>query len=172
MIWAWLFILTPLTLFLAGFVMEAYLAFRRLGTKSDSGYVDATWELTHTLLVVAVAMFVSLFSGNLIEIAKAAFPGMFLTATFVGVRTACYIYTFYIKSPSKQLHRTLVDYVYAWSHAGIVLGLVLLLVRLVPKLFDLNLTVNTQFLPYMWPGLIVILAVGLMPAMSLYRTKR
>lgn len=74
MLLAWLFVLTPLVLFLAGFITETYLAFKRLRDPSLTGtYLDFTWELTHTLLVVSVAIFVGLFSQNLVEIAKAVY---------------------------------------------------------------------------------------------------
>ncbi|HMT18691.1 MAG TPA: hypothetical protein PKD20_05680 [Candidatus Saccharibacteria bacterium] len=173
MLLAWLFVLTPLVLFLAGFITETYLAFKRLRDPSLTGtYLDFTWELTHTLLVVSVAIFVGLFSQNLVEIAKAVYFGVFTIAIFVGVRTLCYLYLAFIKPRSKKDPLSAIDYVFAYSHIGIVLGLGVLLIQLIPKLLSIDLKANTQFIPWMWPGLFIVLAVGLMPAMSLYRTNK
>jgi hypothetical protein len=173
MVLAWMFVLVPLVLFLVGFVVEAIGAFKRLGSsKPDSNYLDKSWELTHTLLVVTVAVFVGLFSQNLVEIAKAAYLGIFTIATFVGVRTLCYIILFYIQPRNKTSHISLLDYVFAYSYIGIVLGLGLLLAQLVPKLLSIDLVANTQFIPFMWPGLIIVLIVGLLPALSLYKADK
>lgn len=173
MLLAWMFVLVPLVLFLLGFLFEMYGAFKRLGSnKPDSMYLDTTWELTHTLLVVAVAVFVGLFSQQLTELAKAAYFGVFALAVCVGVRTLCYIYLFYIAARTKTSHTSIIDYVFAYSYVAIVLALGLLLVQLVPKLLSIGLVANTQFIPFMWPGLVIVLAVGLLPALSLYRTKK
>lgn len=173
MLLAWMFVLVPLVLFLMGFVVETYLSFKRLRDTSLTGrYLDVTWELTHTLLVVAVAIFAGLFSQNLVEIAKAVYFGVFTIAIFVGVRTLCYIYLAFIKPRNKKDPLTVVDYVFAYTHVGIILGLGLLLAQLIPKLLSIDLKANTQFIPWMWPGLFIILAVGLLPALSLYRTNK
>ena len=56
-----LLIYVPIVLFVVAFLYETWLSFRRLrpaaARKQRSGYVDATWEITHTLLVFAVVMF-------------------------------------------------------------------------------------------------------------------
>lgn len=172
MIAVWAYILTPLVLFLAAFAVEAYMSFRRLRViKPDSPYMLHTWETSHTFLVVSVACFVAFFSNNLRELADAAFYGLFLAALFAGVRAVTYLYIFYIRDPAKRTTRNVVDWVYAVCHLGMAAGVVLLLVQLLPVLFDTDLDPNTQFLPWMWPGLILVLVICLMPLLSLYRGK-
>lgn len=173
MLLAWMFVLVPLVLFLAAFVVEFFMSFKRLSnSKADNSYLSATWEVTHTFLVVSVAYFVSLFSNNLTELASAAFVGFFLTASFVGVRGATYIYLFYIRSAVNRKSRDWVDWTFALSHVGIVLGVLVLLAGLVPKLFQIDLEPNTAFVPWMWPGLVIVISLCILPVISLYTTKK
>ena len=172
MIAVWAYVLTPLVLFLAAFTVEAYMSFRRLTVvKPDSPYILHTWETSHTFLVVSVACFVAFFSNNLRELADAAFYGLFLAALFAGVRAVTYLYIFYIRDPAKRTTRNWVDWAYAICHVGMAAGVVLLLVQLLPVLLDTDLQANTQFLPWMWPGLLLVLIICLMPLVSLYLNK-
>lgn len=172
MLLAWLFVLVPLVLYLAAFVVEAVMSFKRLSNpKSGRGYLDATWEITHTFLVVSLAFFINLFSQNLTDIARASFVGLFLAAIFIGARGLMYIYIFYLRPAKKATTRNWADWLFAVSHLGIVAGVVVLLVQLLPVLFRTHLVANTNFIPWMWPGLVIVLALCLLPIMSLYHTK-
>lgn len=172
MIAVWAYILTPLVLFLAAFAVEAFMSFRRLKViQPDSPYMLHTWETSHTFLVVSVACFAAFFSSNLRELADAAFYGLFLAALFAGVRAVSYLYIFYIREPAKRTTRNWIDWVYAVCHIGMAAGVVLLLVQLLPVLFDTDLQANTQFLPWMWPGLLLVVIICLMPLTSLYLGK-
>lgn len=171
MITVWIFILIPLVLYLAAFAVEAYMSVRRLGNNRSTGsYLDVTWETTHTFLVVAVALFVSFFTDNLVEISKASFLGLWVAAVGIGLRGAAYIYLFYVRKQGSV--RDWVDYFFAGIHAVIVAGVLILLWQLVPVLFTANLKPNTDFIPYMWPGLILVLALCVPPLLSLYRTPK
>ena len=172
MILAWIYILVPLVLFLAAFVLEAYMSFKRLAiVKPDSPYMLHTWETSHTFLVVSVACFAAFFTSNLWELADAAFYGLFLAALFAGVRAMAYVYIFYVRDPAKRLVRNWIDWVYAICHVGMAAGVVVLLVQLLPVLFKTDLQANTQFLPWMWPGLILVLALCSIPVVSLYSSR-
>lgn len=173
MIIIWLFILTPLILFLTAYFVETYLGFKRLvGTRSGREYLDATWEVTHTFLVVTVALFVGFFSSNLKDIAYVTFFPLFFTSVFVGIRTLAYIYIFIIRSPRKQQNRSWIDVVFAWSHVGVIVGLLYLLAVLIPKLLTITLQPNTAFLPWMLPGAALVIALCILPLIALYRTKK
>jgi hypothetical protein len=168
----WLFILVPLALFLAAYLLETYVSFRRLSNpKKGPDYLASTWEITHTLLVVSVALFVGFFSGNLIEIAYVAFYPLFLASVFVGIRTLAYIYLFMIRGREQQSTRSWIDTVFAWSHVGVIVSLLYLLAVLIPKLFSIEIEANTQFIPWMIPGAFLITALCVAPIMSLYRSK-
>jgi cytochrome bd-type quinol oxidase subunit 2 len=171
MIEIWIYILTPLVLYLGAFLMEAYMSVKRLGNHKGSGsYLDATWETTHTFLVVTVALFVAFFSQNLVDIAKASWLGLWVAAVGIGLRGAAYIYIFYVRR--NQAVRSWVDYFFAGIHVLIVAGVGILLMQLVPVLFTIDLKPNTEFIPYMWPGLIFILVLCVPPLLSLYRSPR
>lgn len=171
MITVWIFILIPLVLYLAAFAVEAYMAFARLGNhKAKGSYLDATWETTHTFLVVAVALFVAFFSQNLVDLAQAAFLGLWVAAVGIGLRGAAYVYIFYGRRDTTR--RDWADQFFAWIHGLIVAGVGILLWQLVPALFTVDLIANTEFLPYMWPGLILILVLCVPPLLSLYNTPR
>lgn len=171
MILVWVFILVPLALYLAAFVVEACMSFIRLTNhKAQGSYLNATWETTHTFLVVAVALFAAFFSQNIVELARAAFIGLWIAAVGIGLRGAAYVYLFYIRRDGAR--RNWVDYCFAYIHGVIVAGLVVMLLQLVPALFRANLQPNTELIPYMWPGLIVIALLCLPPLMSLYSTPR
>jgi hypothetical protein len=167
----WIFILTPLVLFLASYIVETYVSIKRL-TQPAAGrsYLPATWEITHTFLVVSVALFVGFFSQNLTEIAYVTFYPLFLTAVFVGVRTLAYMYLFIIRDPAVKA-RSWVDIIFAGSHLGVICGLVYLLVALIPKLLSIQLAANTSFIPWMIPGAFLILAACALPIVSLYRKR-
>lgn len=170
MITTWIFILIPLVLYLAAFVVEAVMSFRRLfNRKASSSYLSATWETTHTFLVVAVALNVAFFSQNLVEIARAAYLGLWIAAVGIGLRGAAYIYLFYVRQ--NRSRRDVVDYFFAGIHLVIAAGVGVLVIQLVPVLLTTELKPNTEFLPYMWPGLVLVLALCVGPIASLYRTR-
>ncbi len=172
MLLAWIFVLTPLVLYVAAYLVETVMSFARLRNhKTRHSYLDATWEVTHTFLVMSIAFFANLFSHNLREIASAAFIGIFTAACFIAVRGLLYMYLFYVRPDNKRGARNWADWAFALSHIGILVGVAILLLQLVPALFRADLVVNEQFLPWMWPGLILIGGLCVLPILSLYKTK-
>lgn len=171
MIAALLLFLIPTLLFVLGFLYETYLSFIRLKNPKagKSGYVNATWEVTHTLLIFAVVMLLMLFSRNVDGIASAIFTSTFIAALALVVRSVCYSYIFYGR---KSQRTTWVDWVFALSHVVAALFLVVTVVKALWYLYQNNPPVNTQFLPYFIPGLILVLGVCIMPMALLYSTKK
>lgn len=171
MIAALLLFLIPTLLFVLGFLYETYLSFARLKNPKagKSGYVNATWEVTHTLLIFAVVMLLMLFSRNIDGIASAIFTSTFIAALALVVRSACYSYIFYGRKSQKT---SWIDWVFAFSHVVAALFLVVTVVKALWYLYQNNPPVNTQFLPYFIPGLILVLGVVIMPMVLLYSTKK
>lgn len=171
MIAALLLFLIPTLLFVLGFLYETYLSFIRLKNPKagKSGYVNATWEVTHTLLIFAVVMLLMLFSRNVDGIASAIFTSTFIAALALVVRSACYSYIFYVRKGTKT---SWVDWVFALSHVVAALFLVVTVVKALWYLYQNNPPVNTQFLPYFIPGLVLVLGVCIMPIAMLYSTKK
>lgn len=171
MISVYLLIYIPILLFVLAFLYETWLSIIRL-FKPKSGnhsYVDATWEVTNTLLVFGVVMLLMLFTKYIDLIAKEIFISTLLAGTALLVRAACYIYIFYVKQGKKI---GLVDWVFALSHVFAAVFLVITVLQATMFLIAEKPQANMQFLPYFWPGLVFVLLICVVPAFSLYATRK
>lgn len=67
------FVLIPLLAYIPMFAYELYISFRRIGKPSDKGgeYLHATWESTHTFLILSVNYFMWLYSAAIIDVGQA-----------------------------------------------------------------------------------------------------
>ncbi len=162
--------LIPTLIFVIAFLYETYLSFRRLKNPKagKSGYLSATWEVTHTLLVFAVVMLVMMFTQAIDGLSSAIFVATFLAAVALGVRAVLYTYIFYVRKTQKT---SWIDWSFAVTHLLAALLLVVVVVQALWFLYTNNPPANTQFLPYFIPGLIVVLAVCAVPMLVLYKTK-
>ncbi len=170
MIWALVLIVTPVLLFVLGFLYETYISFKRLARpkyKRDE-YVSATWEVTHTLLVFAVVMLLMLFTKVLDELAASIFLSTFIAGTALMIRSACYTYIFYAR---KKNIINWVDWTFALSHVVAALFLVITVLKALWFIFTKNPPVNDQFIPYFIPGLLVVIGICILPMILLYKTK-
>lgn len=160
----------PLILFVLAFVYETYLSFARLKNPKagKSGYVSATWEVTHTLLVFSVVMLVMLFSQSIDVLADKIFLTTFIAALALGVRAVCYIYIFYVRSSNKT---DLIDWSFALSHVVAALFLVLTVLKAVWVLYKDHPIANENFVLPFIPGLIFVVTICAVPMLTLYKSK-
>ena len=163
--------LVSIVLFLAAFLYETWLSFRRLAKPKTGreGYVSATWEVTHTLLVFALITLLMTFTQDLVNLASSIFWPAFLAAIALGLRAVVYLYIFYVRRSA--VHRNLVDWIFALSHLVAAVFLVLTAAKALWFIGQYHPVANTQFLPVFIPGLILTMAVCIIPAIVLYRTK-
>lgn len=163
--------LIPTLLFVIAFLYETFLSFMRLKNPKagKTGYVHATWEVTHTLLIFAVVMLLMLFTRNIDGLANAIFLSTFIAALALIVRSACYMYIFYVRKGNKT---SWVDATFAISHVIAAGFLVVTVVSALWFLYKNNPPVNTQFLPYFIPGLVLVLILCATPTYMLYTTKK
>ena len=171
MIGAYLLIYIPILLFVLAFLFETFLSFARLkpGNKfAKSGFADATWEVTNTLLVFGVVMLLMLFTRSIDVIADAIRTSTLLAATALLVRAICYIYVFYIKQTRRI---NILDWLFAISHLLAALLLVVTVLQATIVLFTKHPEANLQFIPYFIPGLVFVLALCAWPLAKLYSTK-
>jgi cytochrome bd-type quinol oxidase subunit 2 len=168
----YLLVIIPLGLYLLLFGYETLASFRRLkpSGKSSNAYLNATWEVTHTILIIGVTNFVWLFSSVAKPVGHAMYWGLMVAGFCFIVRAILYVYLFYIKDAGRQRVGAL-DWLFAVSHIGVLAGLAYAIIQAIKVLTSHHYTINTQFIPWMWPGLIVILVIGLLPMFHLYRTK-
>lgn len=162
--------LVPLVLYVVAFLYETLLSFLRLRNPKAgrSGYVHATWEITHTLLIFSLVVMLMLFTKSIDGLAAAIFLPAFLAAVALVVRSICYIYIFYVRSTPKT---SAVDWVFAISHVFAAIFLVLTAVKALLYLFQNQPDANTQFIPVFIPGLIVVVAICAIPMIYLYFSK-
>lgn len=171
---AYVFVLLPILAYLPFFFIETWVAFRRIGRSGDNGgeYVHITWEMTHTLLIVGVNYFIWLFASIIVPIGAAVYWGLIIAGALFIVRAILYIYLFYNKDPKKGKHNTLADWAFAITHLLIIVSLLYVVIRAAIVMFTTDYTINTQFLPWMYPGLVLMVAICAVPLLQLYRTKR
>ncbi len=167
----YLVFLIPLLIFVVAFLYETWLSFKRLKDprKGRAGYVTATWEVTHTLLVFSVVTLLMTFTQDLVRLASALFWPTFIAAIALGLRAVAYLYIFYVRSGTKRANW--IDWGFALTHVVAAVFLVLTVVKALWFIVQHNPTANTQFFPIFVPGLILVLAVCIVPIATLYRTK-
>ena len=166
---AYLFVLVPLGLYLPAFIYETYIAFRRLGKKgAGSAYLHGSWEITHTLLVVAVNYFIWLFADIMPTVGKVIYPWLIIAGAAFLVRAAMYVWLFYYR---RSAVTGWLDTAFAWLHIAIIAGLVLILLGVITTLATHKYVINSQFVPYMWPGLVLTFAVCAVPFFRTYTTR-
>ena len=167
MLTVYLLIYIPILLFVVAFLVETYFSIARLFNKklAGSGYVDATWEVTNTLLIFGVVMLMMLFTSSIDQISKAIFVPTMLAGLFLIARAACYIYIFYIKTSRKI---GAVDWVFAATHVLAALCLVVTVLQATILLVTKQPAANQQFVPYFLPGLAFVLAICSLPLVTLY----
>jgi hypothetical protein len=161
---------TPILLFVLAFLFETFLSFRRLTYPKvgRAGYLSATWEVTHTLLIFGVVMLVMLFTSSLNELSSAIFTSTFIAAAALTVRSATYTYIFYVRTSKKT---SWIDWTFALSHVVAALFLVVTVLKACWYLYKNNPPVNSQFIPAFIPGLVLVLAICIVPIITLYRTR-
>ena len=167
MIIAYLLFLIPLVLFVLAFLYETFLSFARLRNvkAGKEGYVHSTWEVTHTLLIFAVVVMLMMFTKSIDGLALAIFLTTMLAAAALIIRSSCYIYIFYVRKSTKT---GAIDWIFALSHVVAALFLVLTVIEALWFLYQNNPPANTQFIPAFIPGLVLVLAICLIPILYLY----
>jgi cytochrome bd-type quinol oxidase subunit 2 len=161
----------PIVLFVAAFLYETFLSFMRIKypKKNIYTYVDATWEITNTLLVFGVVMLIMLFTQSLDVLAPMIFLSTLLAGLALIIRAACYIYIFYVKNDPRSIG--VVDWLFALSHVVAALLLVVTVIQATLFLFTKHPVANDQFVPYFIPGLVVVMGLCIVPIARLYRTR-
>ena len=163
--------LVPLLLFVSAFLYETWLSFARLRNPKQgrSGYVSATWEVTHTLLVFTVVMLLMTFTQDLVRLADTLFWPTFIAAVALGLRGVAYLYIFYVRPASRKVG--LVDWGFALTHVVAAGFLVLTVIEALLFIWQKDPIANTQFFPMFLPGLVLVLLLCAIPMSSIYRTK-
>ena len=166
-----LLFLIPILLFVICFLYETYLSIIRLKKPESgkSGYLSATWEVTHTLLIFALIMLFMMFTQNIDGLASAIFTCAFIAALALIVRAIIYLYIFYVR---KKNTINLLDWAFMLCHIIAAVFLVATVIKALLYIYKNNPPVNSQFIPYMLPGLIATIVICIVPIAMLYSTKK
>ena len=161
-----LFVAVPLGLYVIAFSYETFAAFRRI-TK-PGGYLNATWEITHTLLVLAITNFTWLWSDAMVAVAHEAYWGLIIAAAAFVLRAILYVYLFFVSPNGKH---PAASWLFALCHLVMLAGLVYTIFATIHVLTTQNYAINDQLLPYMWPSLIASVIICAIPILQSYRQK-
>lgn len=165
------FVLLPLAAYIPMFAYETYIAFRRIGKPKDAGgeYLHATWEATHTFLILGINYFIWLYSSAVVAVGQVVFvPLLLFGASFI-VRAVLYTYLFYIKSDTKP--NRLADRLFAWTHVVMAGCLCLIVVRAAHIMLSGDYQANHLLPALLLPGLVLMIPLISVPLYFLYRTK-
>lgn len=166
-----LFVLLPLIAYIPMFAYETFIAFRRIGKPLDKGgaYLHATWESTHTFLILSVNYFVWLYSSAVVVVGRAAFLPMLLFGAVFIIRGILYTQLFYIQSSTKP--NLLLDWLFALTHI-IMAACLLYTVAVTLQIMRTGIyRANETFLPLLIPGLFLMIPLISVPLYFLYKTK-
>lgn len=165
------FVLIPLIAYAPMFLYELYISFRRIGKPLDKGgeYLHATWESTHTFLILSVNYFMWLYSAAIIDVGKVIFFPLILFGALFIARAILYTYLFYIKK-SKQPN-LMADWLFALCHVGMFICIIYAGIATTNVLLSGNYQPNHILLPLLYPGLFLIIPLITVPLFFLYKTK-
>lgn len=165
------FVLIPIMAYLPMFLYELYIAFRRIGKPMDKGgeYLHATWEVTHTFLVLSLNYFMWLYSSAIVEVSKAVFLPLLLFGVMFIVRAVLYLYLFYIKTSKRA--NLLLDWTFAICHVVMFASVAYVGVVTTQILLGGDFEPNHILLPLIIPGLFLMIPLIAVPLYFLYQTK-
>lgn len=166
------FVLLPLIIYLPMFVFETFAAFRRIGKPVNKGgtYLHATWEVTHTFLILSVNYFIWLYSAAVVEVGRAVYLALLVCGAAFVVRAVLYLRIFYINPKTKLTPTT--DRIFAWAHILILGCLAYIAATTLRIMLTGDYAPNDAYMPLLWPGLILTVPLVSIPLYFLYRTKR
>lgn len=165
------FVILPLIVYIPMFLVETFVSFRRIGKPKDSGgeYLHATWEVTHTFLILALNYFMWLYSSAVVDVARAVFLPLIVFGVVFIVRAILYLYLFYIKEPSRL--SPISDWLFAVSHAVMLITVTWVTVAATQALMSETYESNHVLLPLLYPGLFLMVPLVVLPLYFLYRTR-
>lgn len=162
----YLVLLLPVVVYLVFSVLEIWFTYemsRRAGARSLV-FVQASTELTHTLLVFSYAQFMVAFSGLLVDIGAQLWWPVALLMTSILLRGSLYLVLFFRAHPRRvEYMLLLVTYVMG------VLALVWFLVVLIPEIIARQFMPDVSNMPIvLWFG-VPVLTIALVPLIAVYR---
>ena len=161
--------LIPVSIYVLLFIYETYLSFKKALRKDHKrNYVEATWEMTHTLLIISLILLFVFYSRSLNELSSAIFAPIFIAGTLLLIRGILYTYIFYVV---KKTYSKYLDWLFFFTHLFTLVILSIVTFKVIQFVINSHPIANTNFLPYFIPGEILTLALILGPMYFIYRIK-
>lgn len=163
-------LVTLIVLYAAGYLYETVMSFVRLKSVKRELYPKASWEIIHTTLVLAFATFMITHGPMLPEIAPfIAIPFMIALLGFF-LRAACQLIIFFGRKDSRK--HSWVDWAFALTHVVILVAFLYAVVAVALYLFTHPLNVLTDMFGWFLPGLLIGIAINLVPIIYIFRGER
>lgn len=165
------FVIVPLAAYIPMFLVEVYIAFRRIGKPLDKGgeYLHATWEVTHTFLILGLNYFMWLYSPAVVDVARSVFVPLITFGAIFIVRAILYVYLFYIKKTSQP--NITADGLFALCHIVMFACIAFVAFATTQTLLEGNYEPNHVLLPLLYPGLLLMLPLIAVPLYFLYKPR-
>ncbi len=166
-------ILVPLVLYVVAFSFETYMSIKRLFTKHYSqgaGYIHATWEVTHTLLVYSFIIFMTSHSEILPQLAPIIFLPVSIIAIGLMLRAALYLYLFYGQDTPRA--PKLSHILFALCHIVPLAALAYVIKMVALYLWWSGFTPSTQYIWAVVIGFVVTVGFCVIPLTRLYSSDR
>lgn len=165
------FVIVPLVIYIPMFIVELFIAFRRIGKPLDKGgeYLHATWEATHTFLILGLNYFMWLYSSAIVDVARAVFVPLILFGAVFIVRAILYVYLFYIKKSTQP--NVLADWLFALCHVVMFACISYVTFATAKILIGGGYEPNHILLPLLYPGLFLMIPLVSVPLYFLYKTR-
>ncbi len=165
------FVIVPLVIYIPMFLVELFIAFRRIGKPLDKGgeYLHATWEATHTFLILGLNYFMWLYSSAIVDVARAVFVPLIMFGAVFIIRAILYVYLFYIKKSTKP--NLLADWLFAACHVLMFACISYVTFATANILINGSYEPNQILLPLLYPGLFLMIPLVSVPLYFLYKTR-
>lgn len=162
----YLLLLVPVVIYLVFSVIEIWLTFKIATHRRSRSllFIQASTEVTHTLLVFAYAQFMIAFSPLLVEIGAQLWWPVALLMVSVLLRGSLYLLMFYREHSRRIEYWTLLT-----TYLTGVLALVWFLVILIPAIVTRGFVPDTSNLHIVLPAGVIALAIIIVPLIAVYR---
>lgn len=162
----YLFLLTPVVVYLVFSVIEIWLTFTIATRKHTRSllFVQASTEVTHTLLVFAYAQFMIAFSPLLMEIGAQLWWPVALLMVSILLRASLYLLLFY-----REHSRHIEYWALLATYLTGVAALVWFLAILIPAIITHGFVPDTSNLQVVLPAGVLALTIIFVPLIAVYR---
>lgn len=166
----YLLLLALLALYALGYLYETLMSFARLRNTKRELFPNASWEIIHTTLVIAFATFMITHGPMLPELAPLIMVPFMIALLGFFLRASCQLIIFFGREDSRK--HTWVDWVFAFSHLVILIPFLYAVVTTTVYLMTHPLNILTDMFSWFLPGLILGIAINLVPILYALRGDR